>query len=174
MANRRFAPVRRKRPTFWQAAAFNMSATTGASVVSTIVTEAALENTPSSTLIRIRGQLLCTVISSAAVPSSTHVAIGIKLVSAAALAGVAVPSPFADEGSDWIWWNIVPLVLLTGGSVASPNGDGLNSNARIEIDSKAMRKVTQNEVLVIVAENVVSESTTTVGIDGGVRVLFKR
>jgi hypothetical protein len=99
---------------------------------------------------------------------------GIKLASSAAITGTAVEVPFTDVGSDWIWWKAVPLVLLTGGSVASPNGDGLTSNVRIEVDSKAMRKVKLNEALVLVMENLVSESTTTVGVDGAIRILFKR
>ncbi len=174
MATRRHMPVRAKRPTFWEGTNFNMSITTGASVVSTLITEATLEQSPVPTLVRIRGSCLLNIISSAAVPSSTLVVMGIKLASSAAVAGAAVEVPFTQIGSDWIWWKAIPLVLLTGGSVASPNGDGLNSNTRVEIDSKAMRKVKLNELLVFVVENVVSESTTTVGVDGAVRVLFKR
>ncbi len=142
--------------------------------MSTLVTEAILESSPNPTLVRLRGSLLVTLISSAAVPSSTFVALGVKPTSGAAISGSAVEVPFTDIGSDWIWWKIVPLVLLTGGSVASPNGDGLTSNVRIDVDSKAMRKVKLNEALVLVMQNVVSESTTTVGVDGGIRVLLKR
>ncbi len=148
--------------------------TTGASVVQELVSEAILENVPEPTLVRIRGSILVTLISSAAVPSSTFMVMGIKLASAAAVTGASVEQPLAQIGSDWIWWTVVPLVLLTGGSVASPNGDGLNSNVRVPVDSKAMRKVKNNELLVLVMQNSVSESTTTVGVDGGVRCLFKR
>ena len=166
--------MRSRRPTFWEGGQVNASVTTGASVVATLVTEANLEQSPNPTLVRIRGNLLVTLISSAAVPSSTHMVMGIKLASSAAITGTAVEVPFTDVGSDWIWWKAVPLVLLTGGSVASPNGDGLTSNVRIEVDSKAMRKVKLNEALVLVMENLVSESTTTVGVDGAIRILFKR
>ena len=174
MANRRFAPMRQKRSTVWEGGSFNISVVTSGSSFISLVSEAILEQIVNPTIVRIRGEVLVTLLSSAAVPSSTFVFLGIKLASQAAFGASAVEVPGTDIGSDWIWWKTVALVLLTGGTVASPNGDGRNSNVRFEIDSKAMRKVRSNEQLVLVAQNIASESTTTVGIDGGVRVLLKK
>ena len=174
MATRRFAPRRVRRPTFWEGGRFNLSIPTASAVGTTLVPESTLENVPEPTLVRIRGSILCTMLSAAAVPNAVFLTLGIKLATATAVAASSFELPGTDIGSDWIWWQKVPLVLITGGSVASPNGDGLTSNVRVDVDSKAMRKVKQNEVLILVAENQVSESTGTVGVDGGVRVLFKR
>ncbi len=174
MANRRFAPVRQKRPTFWEGVIINQSVTTGASATSTVVTEALLENVPRSTIVRIRGSVLVMLNSSAASPGASVLVMGIKLVSVAALAGASNPVPFTDVGSDWIWWTAVNINLAAGGSAGSPNVDGSTVTERVIIDSKAMRKVGINEVLVFVSQNVVVTSTQTVDVDANMRVLFKR
>ena len=43
MANRRFAPARSRRPTFWLGSSTTQSVTTGAAVVSTVLVEVDLE-----------------------------------------------------------------------------------------------------------------------------------
>ncbi len=174
MANRRFAPVRQKRPTFWEGVGINQSVTTGASATSTVVSEALLENVPRSTIVRIRGFVLVMLNSSAASSGASILVMGIKLVSGAALAGAANEVPFTDIGSDWIWWSAVNINLAAGGSAGAPNVDGSTVTQRLEIDSKAMRKVPLNAVLVFVSQNVVVTSTQTVDVDAAMRVLFKR
>ncbi len=158
---------------FWEGVGINQSVTTGASATSTVITEAQLETVPNATLVRIRGEALVQVSAAAATPSACLAFMGIKLVSVAALAGASVSLPFTDVGSDWVWWYCVPMNLL-GGSVAAPNGDGRVITRRVVIDSKAMRKVKLNEVLVWVSQNVVVTSTQTFEVDAGMRVLFKR
>ena len=173
MANRRFVPQRVRRPTFWEGENISQSVTTGASVISTVVSEAELENVPTPTIVRMRGDLLVQVTASAATPGRCNAVLGIKLTTAAALAGGAVETPSTDIGSEWIWWTTVPLILA-GGSVAAPNSDGRSIVHRVNVDSKAMRKVTLNQVLVLVAQNVVVTSTQTFDVQGTVRVLLKR
>lgn len=173
MANRRFVPQRVRRPTFWEGVNVNHTVTTGASIVSAVVTEAQLEQAPNPTLVRIRGFVLVIMTSSAATPGNCLAVLGIKVVQAAALAGTAVAVPFTDIGSDWVWWTTVAL-NLTGGSVAAPNSDGRSIVHRVDIDSKAMRKIKGNEVLAFVSQNVVLTSTQTFDVDGAVRVLLKR
>ena len=173
MANRRFVPQRVRRPTFWEGAGLNLTVTTGASVSATVVSEAQLEQVPNPTLVRIRGSLLVLVTAAAATPSSCVAFLGIKVVQAAALAAGAPAVPFTDIGSDWVWWQAVGM-NLAGGTVAAPNSDGSTIVHRVEIDSKAMRKIKGNEVLVFVAQNVVATSTQTFDVDGGMRVLLKR
>ncbi len=173
MANRRFVPQRVRRPTFWEGAKIDMTVTTGASISQPVVTEALLETVPNPTLVRIRGSLLIIMTASAATPGACLAVIGIKVVSGAALAGASISLPFTDIGSDWVWWQAIPM-NLTGGSVAAPNSDGRSIVHRVDIDSKAMRKIKGNEVLVLVSQNVVGVSTQTFDVDGSMRVLFKR
>ncbi len=174
MANRRFVPQRVRRLTFWEGAGINLSVTTGTTGFQTIVSEALLENSPNPTLVRIRGSILVMLNSSAASPGACLAVCGIKVVQAAALAASAPAAPFTDIGSDWIWWTTVAINLAAGGSAGSPNVDGQTVMQRIVIDSKAMRKIKGNEVLVFMAENVVVTSTQTFDVDGAMRVLFKR
>ena len=173
MARRRFVPQKVRRPTFWEGTDFNQNVTTGAAIIQSLVSEAVLENSPNPTLIRMRGEGLVTLTASAATPGRCVAFLGIKLTTAAALAGAAVELPSTDIGSEWIWWTAIPL-FLSGGSVAAPNSDGRTIVRRFMIDSKAMRKVTQNQVLVMVAQNVVVTSTQTFDVLGGLRILFKR
>ena len=173
MARRRFVPQRIRRPMHWDGADVNLTVTTGASVVGTLVSEANLENVPNATLVRIRGELLVMLTSSVATPGACHAYMGIKLTTSTALAAPSVELPFTNIGSDWIWWTTVPL-NLTGGSVASPNSDGRSIVHRVMVDSKAMRKTSLNQVLVLVVQNVVVTSTQTFDVNGGLRMLFKR
>lgn len=166
--------MRSARKTIWvPTLSWNQTVTTGASVAQAVVTEANIENFPDPTLVRIRGELLVMMTASAATPGRCLATMGLIKVSAAALAGASVPLPSTDQASDWIWWQTVALEL-SGGSVAAPNSDGRSIVKRIEIDSKAMRKFSQNEVLIFVSENLVATSTQTFDVLGGARCLFKR
>ncbi len=141
--------------------------------MSTVVSEAQLENAPNPTLVRIRGSILVSLTASAASPGRVLAVLGIKVIQAAAAAAAAPALPFTDIGSDWIWWTTVPLFLASG-TVGSPGGDGLTTNHRVEVDSKAMRKIKGNEVIAFVSQNVVLTSTQTFDVQGALRVLLKR
>ncbi len=159
-----------RRPTFWEGATFQaLPSIAGApATVSTLVTEALLENVPEPTVVRIRGSY---VYSETAIDGTAACAMGIMLVDKAALAvGIgSLPTPLADIGSDWIWWDIFGLDNV--GTVAA---DPVRTGSRM-IDSKAMRKVKMNEQLVLITEVVaLGAAAAVVTIAGGVRVLFKR
>ena len=173
MARRRFVPQRVRRPTFWVGGFINQTITTGVVGTTPVVTEAALENVPDPTLVRCRGDLLVQMVSSVATPGRVHVAMGLIVVRATALAVPAVPGPVSRVDSDWLWWTLVSL-NVSGGSVAAPNSDGSTVVHRVTIDSKAMRKIKPNEAVVFVTENFAVTSTQTVDVLGGVRILLKR
>ena len=69
MANRRSVPRAARRPTFWEGGNFFNDNPSGTTVVSTLVSEANLENVPHSTLVRIRGEALVFVDTASAVGS---------------------------------------------------------------------------------------------------------
>ena len=172
MANRRFAPRAVCRPTFWEGGNIIQEIVTGATTVSSVVAEANLENVPQSTLVRIRGAALISVNAIGASGAKGLAVMGIKLATAAAVAGGTVESPNADIGFDWIWWQVVGLSVEN--TLVTPGIDGTTATTRVMIDSKAMRKVGLNSVFVFVTTNVVMESTMTIEVQGAVRVLFKR
>jgi len=173
VANRRFVPQRVRRPTFWEGGIIGGTVTTGSSFAQALVSEALMEGVPNPTLVRIRGSILVVMTASAATPGACLATFGIKVIQGAAFAAAAPALPLTDVGSDWVWWTTVPM-SLTGGSVAAPNSDGRTIVHRVDIDSKAMRKVKGNELLVFVAENTAVLSTQTFDVDGAVRVLLKR
>ncbi len=171
MARRRVfqrAAVRRR--TTWEGTGISVSVTSGTSVVTTLLSEAALENIPNPTIVRIRGSLLLRVTAQGASASTAHMFMGIKLTTATALAIPAVELPDADIGSDWIWWGERGFSTLDTGIGQSNSGQ---TYERLIIDSKAMRKVQPNQVLVLVTQNVVTLSTQTILAEGAFRILLK-
>ncbi len=172
MANRRFVQRAVRRPTFWEGNSVTHINTSGTTVFSTLVSEASLENTPNSTLIRLRGEVLVVLNTIGSVPAKGVFTMGIKFTTGAALAGASVEAPLTDIGSDWIWWNTMGLELESG--TLENAQQGIAVVKRVEIDSKAMRKVGLNRVLVFVTQHTAILSTMTVDLNGAVRALFKR
>ena len=109
----------------------------------------------SLTLIRTRGELLLFIYAATATGDGFHGAFGIAKASIAAIvAGVAsVPTPIDEEAWDgWLYHRY--FNLFSGGTIAAAdaakNQNQINSTTaaqRIEIDSKAMRKLSVDEGL---------------------------
>ena len=136
-----------KRLTQWIAPAdqaFEAVSSGGAALIQS----APFEST--ETIIRHRGQ--CSVIPQTAGADVDIVgAVGVCIVSAEAFAaGVAsVPEPFND--ADWGGWMVWRSFAFR--QEFSDATGILNQERTFEIDSKAMRKISPNEVLVTVAES---------------------
>jgi len=172
MANARARITRQRRPTFWIAAVESAFVTQAAGVlrVTTLVSEATLEETPNPTLVRMRGRFIAHVGGAAGVGAELRWGAGIYLATTRALAAgvTAILRPISDGNSDeWIWWNTGLVDLET-----AADSTGL-ATQRVEIDSKAMRKVGQNKVLVGVVENI-SAGGQSLDSSMGIRCLFKR
>ena len=141
--------------------------TTQGSLGAVQITETALLE---STVLRVRGELLIVAIPNAAADSDV-VGLGLVVVSAAAIAaaGAALPGPINDIGSDsWMWYQTIPLdaVVLTAGDA--------NARAvihRVTIDAKAMRKLPQDNALVLVGE-LSTGDFASVNVTGQMRVLI--
>jgi len=120
-----------------------------------------------STILRIRGW-----VTVKGTPNATGdddvVGLGIIIVelAAASAGGVSVPGPINDEGSPWIWHQYVPLQAGSAGLL----GDDIGSVVRVEIDSKAMRKMGINQRLILVGELTTGEYAF-VSVNGGFRAL---
>jgi len=173
MANARARSVRSRRPTFWisatESAAVVQSA--GSLRVTTLVSEATLEESPNPTLVRMRGNFYVHVGGAGAAGAAVRWGAGIYLATARALAAgtTAILRPISDGNSDeWIWWQ-TGLVAES----AVDNVDSVQQSQQIVIDNKAMRKVGQNVVLVLAVENI-SGASQSLDTSLGVRILFKR
>jgi len=72
---------------------------------------------------------------------------GLILVTETALAASAIPLPGTDVGNDWLWIDSAVV-----GSQADDQIGGAVTVERMVVDSKAMRKVNNNQALVLVLQ----------------------
>jgi hypothetical protein len=108
------------------------------------------------TVLRTRGQWQIEL-DAAAVNERVQVAAGIIITSDEAFAAGAasVPSPQNDGEDDWLWHGYLTVTALQEAAV-----DPSFLSASGEIDSKAMRKMNSNEIMIFVAEIVNSTDQT--------------
>ena len=122
------------------------------------------------TLVRTRGQFMANLTSASAAAAGFHGAVGIGLATAAAVAvGItAVPTPITEQGWDgWIWW--MPIYCFAG---RADEVMGDLANQRTEIDTKGMRKITEEDALYAAIEvSEVGVASLNVALD--CRMLFK-
>ena len=104
------------------------------------------------TVVRTRGEVSITPAAGIITDIEIVGAYGLALVSDQAVAaGVAsVPGPFADADWDgWFVWRSFHYTQEAAGTVASL----MLQSVQQEVDSKAMRIVSENETIVLVAES---------------------
>ncbi len=123
------------------------------------------------TLMRSRGSIFLQLDAGG---NDERVLIGLGLILAsqeAVTAGVAsIPKPIVEIEADWIWHSFVVLSSLAESAVT---GDSSALWARVEIDSKAMRKVKPNQNIVLVAQvGQVVDATGTFDVMAGQRRLM--
>ncbi len=153
----------------WEGAVLDFSnIVTGTPQFTTLISEATLENFPTPTLIRVRGRVAALTDDSSTPSGFAQVIMGIIKVTSAAFAAGAVPTPATDESSDWLWWDAATI----GAAAADVIGQEVTID-RLIVDSKAMRKIGNNEVVVFVTELVVCEGTMVANVCGHMRVLLK-
>ena len=160
-----------RRATAWDAfTPFHATVGSGAAVLIETQTPAV-----ALTVVRLRGELLVMMdTSTGAAGEFAIVGLGIAVVNAAtATAGVAsLPTPVTDaEWGGWLWHAFVPMGFEP--AAAGATGD-LESRSRVVIDNKAMRKLSTDDVMVLVAENGVLTGAFSVEIFGGIRFLSKQ
>ena len=120
------------------------------------------------TLLRSRGRFRM-VLNAAAIDESVTIAVGLAIVSArAAAAGVAsLPRPATEGSYPWLWHDF--------GVASTFQGQASGTFAQVIdmiVDSKAMRKVKEDEVMVFVVEVCSSvDGGGSLQIDGGLRAL---
>ena len=112
------------------------------------------------TLVRTRGELVCLLGISASQGDGFHGAFGIGVATLAAFtAGIgSVPTPLTEE--DWNGWLYHRYFgLFSGGPIAAATaaqqGDQVNSTSaalRVEVDSKAMRKLSMDMIVYAAVE----------------------
>ena len=127
--------------------------------------------TTQNTIMRVRGNYLVSM-DGPVDNDRAIVGLGLIIVSDEALAaGVAsVPTPGTDADAPWLWHQFVPLQAQAGTSVGA-SLNAMSVVARGEIDSRAMRRVKQNESIVMSMETTSLAGTPAVDIALGYRIL---
>ena len=124
------------------------------------------------TVVRIRGALSANLISYTNSSDGFHCAAAIGLVSLAAFtAGIAsVPTPITEAAFDgWLWHK---FFFVHGGLAAGATAVGVQSALQIEIDTKAMRKVS-DEMAIFGVMEVVESGTAVMEVHFNNRLLLK-
>jgi len=138
-------------------------------------TQALLQSlTPSDidavTVTRCRGSIHITAVPDAAGDADV-IAFGIAVVSsqAATAGGAALPSPAGAPGYPFLWHQFVPI----RSAAATAASDLEAFNFRIEIDSKAMRKMKSVQETVALIGELTTNEFASVNVISGLRVLLK-
>ena len=159
-----------KRRMSWEGANIDASdLVTGTPQFFTVLTEALLENFPTPTIVRTRGKLTVTTDASSTPGSVGRVNLGLILVTGTALAASAIPLPGVDVGNDWMWIDSAVV-----GSQADDQIGGAITVERLVVDSKSMRKVSNNTALVLVMQLFLTDAAAmVVNVAGSLRFLLK-
>ena len=164
-----------RRPTTWVGFADTDFTSVAANALAVIaaITEATLASFPEPTIVRIRGRIDVMINPVGANNDDVRFGVGFALISARAFAAgsgsVHAPLTNSDWGG-WIWWGTGILrQRSTYSEFSSPN-----AAQSLEIDSKAMRKVENDQVLVCATETLNGAGSTGVLVSAAGRVLFKR
>lgn len=135
------------------------------------------------TLIRIRGSITVRFVTSEFTNASgCSLAMGLILIPE--YASPPRNDPVTNQNEDWIWYGVATVAnhsysdraIASGTSAGSPTAGGVMSGpasvARLEVDSKAMRKIKPGEDLVLCVKEYANTGVDTVGIIGGLRCLW--
>ncbi len=123
------------------------------------------------TITRMRGELLCQLLTASAVAEGFRYAFGMCVVSenAAGIGATAVPHPITDNAWDGWFYHKTGSLIAFDASVLEQSPGG---NDRVVLDSKAMRKIHQTDVIIGVVE-VTELGTATVQFSLTSRLLVK-
>ena len=128
------------------------------------------------TVVRIRGELLVYMLLATTSNDGFSGAFGIGLASEAAVtAGAAsVPTPITESSADmWLYHRFFsvksPVAFASG---AAQDGPSLATSFRLEVDSKAMRKLIQEDALYAMIE-VAEVGTASIEVHFDSRILVK-
>ncbi len=157
-----------RRRTEWFAGVGSQAATALSGVGSTLLGNSIVTTFGEETLVRTRGLLSIVMKTAASVGEGFLGAVGIGIVSTAALtAGVAsVPTPVTEVSWDgWLWHTFFALHESLGG--------GGEHVLQIPIDSKAMRKLETDMSFYAVVEVGVEIGTATADVFLDTRMLAK-
>ena len=125
------------------------------------------------TLLRTRGSLTFLLTGTGSIADGLSGAIGMGIVRLPAFnVGVtAVPTPITEQDWDgWLWWHAFSMRSVTSTIADGANAAGISD--RVIIDTKAMRKLDEDDVLYFAIETVDEVSTAVLQWHIDTRVLL--
>ena len=125
-----------------------------------------------ATLLRCRGYVEAAFDETAQAGDEALITFGLGFISSDAFAAAATPDPLAEPNYPWVWWGQIFLEQFIVGTshTAHPWGPAAQ---RMEVDSKAMRKISPQTSLAWQAEVSVATGAPTIAITfGSTRFLF--
>ena len=127
----------------WNGAAFDDGDVSSGAVLRVIATMQG-----AGTIVRVRGRV-CANLIQVAIVGAARVDYGIIIADddAVAAGAASLPSPTTDLDAEWLW---LGSAFLVGRDTTITNNTGGISRDIVDIDSKAMRRVKQNEQIVLV------------------------
>jgi len=129
-----------------------------------------------ATIVRIRGRARIHLRSATTAGDGMSGAVGIGIVTdqAAAIGVTAIPGPFTDaDWSGWIWHSYFQIYAVVSQVADADKARNANIDVTLDIDSKAMRKFTQNQTLIAMWEVGVELGAVAINVVGDTRVLVK-
>jgi len=176
-------PISNRRETSWSiavASGTNGSEQTISASGSTGLTQFAIATVDGITIVRLRGELLLYLLTASGASSGFTGAFGIgKATLQAGNIGItALPTPLDEE--DWDGWlyhryfSVMAADQIVGANAATNNANQNPQSAalRVEVDSKAMRKLPENNIL-FGALQVLEVGTSTMAMHFNSRMLLK-
>ena len=165
MANRGGAPGGTRQRKHWHGTANASVAFTSASTA--II--ASLGITDPVTILRTLGSSLVSIGPALVADDRAVVTLGLGLVSTDAfvVGASAMPDPANEPEFDWLWWYAAHVHL--------PDVDqagGVASAMRIAVNSKAMRRASHQETLVLIGQYENILGTPTVHVNASLRILI--
>ena len=164
---------RKQRQTVWSAGPFSAAIQSATAGVNTII-DTGQSSGGGVTIIRIRGELTMWLeVVTAIGDGFTRVGAGIGIVSTDAFSAGAgsMPAPLSDPGwGGWMWFYGGGAMI---GASTTETFRGPMEAVRIPIDTKAMRKIHDNETVFGAVQTVTEVGTATLSFSMGSRMLSK-
>ena len=145
---------------------FNVNANSKSALSSNLIT--VFENLGQPTLMRMRGSVLLFTVDGAAADDAA-IGMGICLANGLASTAAVLPGPITNSEFPWIWHTFTMMRHQTAADARTP----LINTQRIEIDSKAMRKISPEMELFFMVELLNTAGTLDILIAPNFRVLLQ-
>ena len=148
----------------WQGSFGEITSLAGSAIVGFLLAVA----DKAETIRRTRGEILILFEGAGLVDEDACVVgWGLMVMPSGAVAGGVTVGPITNSNSDWFAYGMVPLKAV-GATEEAPLG---TMSARIDIDSKAMRRLRESDEVVLVLENGDVTGSPAVQAVFGIRIL---